>query len=156
LKVKGVFSRLSVSSDVSKLKLGATVFTVGFPNTKLQGVSPKVAKGEIAALAGPQDDSKYFQISLPVQPGNSGGPLVDEEGNVVGVVSAKLDEKTALRISGFAPENVNYAVKGSLLRDFLRRSPEVSQKLESRRSTTPRFEDLVKLAEDAAALVLVY
>ncbi len=59
------------------------------------------------------DDARYFQISVPVQPGNSGGALVDERGNVVGVVSAKLSARAALAVSGMLPENVNYAVKSS-------------------------------------------
>ncbi len=50
-----------------------TVATVGFPNIGLQGFTPKLAKGEIASLAGAGDDARYFQISVPVQPGNSGG-----------------------------------------------------------------------------------
>jgi len=68
-------------------------------------------KGEIAALSGGQDDPRYFQISVPLQPGNSGGALVDERGNVVGVVAAKLSAAAALAASGTLPENVNYAVK---------------------------------------------
>jgi S1-C subfamily serine protease len=49
-----------------------------------------IQKGEIASLSGIQDDPRHFQISVPVQPGNSGGALVDERGNVIGIVSAKL------------------------------------------------------------------
>ena len=62
--------------------LGGTVATVGFPDIGLQGFAPKLAKGEIASLSGAGDDPLYFQISVPVQPGNSGGALVDERGNV--------------------------------------------------------------------------
>jgi len=51
------------------VKLGGTVATVGFPDIGLQGFAPKLAKGEIASLAGAADDPRYFQISLPVQPG---------------------------------------------------------------------------------------
>ena len=80
--------------------------TVGFPDTGLQGFAPKLAKGEIASLSGAADDARYFQISVPVQPGNSGGALVDERGNVVGIVSAKLDASAALAASGSLPENV--------------------------------------------------
>ncbi len=78
------------------MKLGGTVATVGFPNIGLQEFAPKLAKGEIASLSGAQDDPRYFQISVPVQPGNSGGALVDELGNMVGVVSAKLNARVAL------------------------------------------------------------
>src|SRR5204863_9384509 len=111
------------------VKLGATVATVGFPNVGLQGFAPKLAKGEIASLSGAGDDARYFQISVPVQPGNSGGALVDERGNVVGVVSAKLDARTAFAVSGSLPENVNYAVKSSFLLGFLESVLEVSSKL---------------------------
>jgi S1-C subfamily serine protease len=69
--------------------LGNTVATVGFPDPGLQGFSPKLAKGEIAALVGARDSARYFQISLPAQPGNSGGALMDERANVVGTVPAK-------------------------------------------------------------------
>ena len=103
--------------------------TVGFPNIGLQGFAPKLAKGEIASLSGAGDDARYFQISVPVQPGNSGGALVDERGNVVGVVSAKLSARAALATSGALPGNVNYAVKSSFLLSFLESVPEVSAKL---------------------------
>jgi hypothetical protein len=60
--------------------------TVGVPNIGLQGSGPELAKGEIASLSGAGDDARYFQINVPMQPGNSGGALVDERGNVVGCV----------------------------------------------------------------------
>src|SRR5208282_42902 len=59
------------------MNLGGTEATVGFPDIGLQGFAPKLAKGEIASLSGAGDDPRYFQISVPVQPGNSGGALVD-------------------------------------------------------------------------------
>jgi S1-C subfamily serine protease len=65
--------------------------------------------GEIASLTGAADDPRYFQVSLPVQPGNSGGALVDARGNVVGIVAAKLDASAALAATGSLPENVNFA-----------------------------------------------
>ncbi|NOS70553.1 MAG: trypsin-like peptidase domain-containing protein [Verrucomicrobia bacterium] len=115
------------------VKLGGTVATVGFPNIGLQGFAPKLAKGEIASLSGAGDDARYFQISVPVQPGNSGGALVDERGNVVGVVSAKLNASAALRSSGALPENVNYAVKSSYLLSFLESVPDVTPNSNNRR-----------------------
>lgn len=138
------------------VKLGGTVATVGFPNIGLQGFAPKLAKGEIAALSGAGDDARYFQISVPVQPGNSGGALVDERGNVVGVVSAKLNASAALALSGTLPENVNYAVKSSYLLSFLESVPDVASKLKEASAKEKKFEDVVKEAEQAAVLVLVY
>ena len=91
-----------------------------------------------------------------MQPGNSGGALVDERGNVVGVVSAKLNARAALAASGALPENVNYAVKSSFLLGFLESVPEVAAKLKEPNTQERKFEDVVKDAEQAAVLVLVY
>src|SRR5438874_9411739 len=148
-KAEGRFTPLPIASSRAG-KLGSTVATVGFPNIGLQGFAPKLAKGEIASLSGASDDPRYFQISVPVQPGNSGGALVDERGNVVGVVSAKLNAAAALAASGALPENVNYAVKSSFLLSFLEAVPEVSAKLKepmSLQTATPKFEDVVKSAQ---------
>ena len=96
-----------------------------------------------------------------MQPGNSGGALVDEHGNVVGVVTAKVladghHARAALASSGALPENVNYAVKSSYLLSFLESVTEVSAKLNEPETKERKFEDVVKLAEQAAVLVLVY
>ena len=155
LKAEGKFAALSVATSRG-VKLGGTVATVGFPNIGLQGFAPKLAKGEIASLSVASDDARYFQISVPVQPGNSGGALVDERGNVVGVVSAKLNARAALAASGALPENVNYAVKSSFLLGFLESVPEVAAKLKEPNTKDRKFEDVVKAAEQAAVLVLVY
>jgi TPR repeat protein len=155
LKAEGRFTPLPITASRT-VKLGGTVATVGFPNIGLQGFSPKLAKGEIASLSGAADDARYFQISVPVQPGNSGGALVDEHGNVVGIVAAKLDAATALASSGALPENVNYAVKSSFLLSFLESVPAVSAKLKEPITADRKFEDVVKSAQDAAVLVLVY
>ena len=111
---------------------------------------------ETASLSGAADDPRYFQISVPVQPGNSGGALVDERGNVIGIVSARLNVSAALAASGALPENVNYAVKSSLLLSFLESVPDVSAKIKAPNTADRKFEDVVKSAQDAAALVLVY
>ena len=107
-------------------------------------------------MSGVQDDARQFQISVPVQPGNSGGALEDERGNVVGVVSAKLSARAALAASGALPENVNYAVKSSFLLSFLESVPEVSARLKEANTKERKFEDVVREAERAAVLVLVY
>jgi S1-C subfamily serine protease len=155
LKADGRFEPLPISSSRSA-HLGGSVATIGFPDPTLQGFSPKLAKGEIASLSGAADDPRYFQISVPVQPGNSGGALVDERGNVIGIVSAKLDASVALAASGALPENVNYAVKSSLLLSFLESVPDVASKLKAPNTADEKFEDVVKSAQDAAVLVLVY
>jgi len=155
LKAEGKFFPLPIVSSRT-VHLGGTVATIGFPDIGLQGFAPKLAKGEIASLSGAGDDARYFQVSVPVQPGNSGGALVDEHGNVIGIVSAKLSARAALAESGALPENVNYAVKSSLLLSFLESVPDVANKLKAPVAADRKFEEVVKSAQDAAVLVLVY
>ena len=81
---------------------------------------------------------------------------MDERGNVVGVVAAKLSARAALASSGALPENVNYAVKSSYLLSFLESVPEVAAKLKEPNGKEKKFEEVVKEAEQAAVLVLVY
>jgi S1-C subfamily serine protease len=112
----------------------------------------------------PADDPRYFQISVPVQPGNSGGALVDERGPAMRDHRHRVGQGTCARppcvgtlaASGSLPENVNYAVKSSLLLSFLESVPAVSAKLKAPNTKDEKFEDVVKSAQAAAVLVLVY
>ena len=97
-----------------------------------------------------------YRDRYSLQPGNSGGALVDERGNVIGVVVAKLSQKAALATSGALAENVNYAVKSSYLLSFLESVPEVAAKLKEAHTKERKFEDVVKSVEQATVLVLVY
>ena len=152
LKVDGAFQALPVAAQPG-VKLGDAVFTIGFPNPDVQGVEPKLTKGEISSLAGIRDNPRYFQISVPVQPGNSGGALVDERGNVVGVVTMRLDDAATYEASGALPQNVNYAVKGSLVRTFLGMVPELAGKLKAPRETKDR--DTASVAAERAAVLVI-
>jgi S1-C subfamily serine protease len=154
LKVDGHFTPLPVASSAN-VQLGSTVATVGFPDPELQGFSPKLSKGEIASLAGMRDDARYFQISVPLQPGNSGGAMVDEHGNVVGIVSAKLSSFAAMMVTGETPEDVNYAVKSSLLLNLLKTVPDISNKLKLPNMVAETFPAVVKSAQQAAVLIHV-
>jgi S1-C subfamily serine protease len=75
------------------------------------GENCKVTDGIISSISGIEDDKRYFQISVPIQPGNSGGPLFNKDGNIIGITSATLNSKT-LNIN---TQNVNYAVKAFYL-----------------------------------------
>ena len=78
-----------------------------------------ITKGIVSALAGPGDDRRIIQITAPVQPGNSGGPILDTSGNVVGVVVARLDALKMARLTGRLPQNVNFAISEGTARAFL-------------------------------------
>ncbi len=98
---------------------GEEIVAVGFPLAEDLALGAKVTTGVVSALAGMKDDSRFLQISAPVQPGNSGGPLLDMSGNVVGVVSNKLNALRTLALTGDIPQNVNFALKASMTRSFL-------------------------------------
>ena len=154
LKVEGTFKALALAASRS-VKLGDTVFTVGFPNTDVQGTVPKLTKGEISSLTGIQDDPRHFQISAPVQPGSSGSPLVDRAGNVVGLVTARRGDLATLRLTGSLPQNVNYALQSSFITAFLETLPEVAANLKAPRPAHKRpLSELVGAAQPSVALVL--
>ena len=94
--VKGTVSYLAVATN--SVSLGAQVFTIGYPLVELQGSRPKFTDGKISSLAGLKDDPDQMQISVAVQPGNSGGPLTDMNGDVVGVVVARLNDLTTMAL----------------------------------------------------------
>lgn len=155
LRVPRKFPTLPVvaSRDV---KLGRPVFTLGFPNPEVQGLSPKLTRGEVSSLTGLRDDPRYFQISVPIQPGNSGGPLVDEQGCVVGVITATLNAERMLATTGNVPQNVNYALKSSHLLALLESLKMSAGQFAPASGALVGFEEAARRAEDAAGTVLVY
>lgn len=93
---------------------GARIFTVGYPLPGVLGQEPKVSDGIINAVSGIRDDAGFMQISIPIQPGNSGGPVVTEDGSLVGVVTSSAAIAPFLERTGTIPQNVNWAVHSSL------------------------------------------
>ena len=156
LKVAGLFSPISIASS-KQAKLGHAIFTIGFPLTQLQGVSPKLTRGDISSLNGFQDDPRVFQISSPIQPGNSGGPLVDENGNVIGLVAAKLSDAVTAELTGSLPQNVNYALKSAYILPLLDSIPDLAGKLkEPNRAGRLAQDEVTKQTEAATCLILIY
>jgi S1-C subfamily serine protease len=102
------------------VRRGEPVVTYGFPLAGLLSSGPTLTTGEISALAGLGDNEGQFQISAPVQQGNSGGPLLDLAGHVVGVIVSKLNAQRIAQRTGDIPQNVNFAVKGEEALLFLR------------------------------------
>ena len=105
--------------DGPQARLGETVIVVGYPLGGLLGSGPQVTTGNISSLIGPGDDTRSLQFTAPTQAGNSGGPLLDGDGAVVGVVSSKLNAVRVHEMTGDVPQNVNFAIKGMLARGFL-------------------------------------
>ena len=98
------------------VRVGDHVFTMGYPVTDVLGQEPKFTEGSVSALSGLRGEASLLQISVPVQPGNSGGPLVNERGEVVGVVTSTAAVQAFLSATGTLPQNVNWAVKADYIR----------------------------------------
>jgi S1-C subfamily serine protease len=96
--------------------LGDAVFTIGYPIATLVGAQPVYSEGSVSALSGIDGDTSFLQISVPVQPGNSGGPVVRHDGRVIGVITSTAAIGAFMRMTGTLPQNVNWAVRGDLLR----------------------------------------
>jgi len=95
------------------------VLVFGYPLAEALSSAGNTTLGNVTALTGMRDDSRFIQISAAVQPGNSGGPAVDEAGRLMGVVVAKLNAVAIARITGDIPQNVNFAIKVTTLVNFL-------------------------------------
>jgi S1-C subfamily serine protease len=133
-------------ADSSDARLGSWVATVGYPNVELQGVEPKFAQGEIASLAGLMDDPSEFQISIPLQSGLSGAPVVNRRGQVVGVATRRLspDEDSP---------SLGYATKSVFVHSLIEQAGENVRLISGPFDRMPT-EDIAE--ELAAAVTLVY
>ncbi len=105
--------------DTKDVRPGDSVVVAGYPLSNLLGSNMSVTTGSVSQLSGPRDDSRLLQVTAPVQPGNSGGPLLDGESNVIGVVTGTLNGLVLAIATGALPQNVNFAVKTSVVRNFL-------------------------------------
>jgi len=111
--------------------IGDQVFTLGYPVSDILGKEVKYTDGSISSLSGLQGDATFFQISVPIQPGNSGGPLVNTDGDVVGVVTASAAVEAFYASVGVMPQNVNWAVKGAYASLLLPPTMEMNERPKS-------------------------
>ena len=112
LKVNGITissSSIPYSVKTTNAEVGEEVFVLGYPMTSTMGEEIKLTTGVVSSRSGFQGDVSLYQTTAPIQPGNSGGPLFDSKGNIIGIVSAKHT----------GAENVGYAIKASYLRNLM-------------------------------------
>jgi TonB family protein len=114
-------------------RAGEDVIALGFPLRGLLADELNVSKGIVSATAGLLNDPSELQVSAAVQPGNSGGPLLDASAAVAGVIVARLDGIAVARMTGVIPENVNFAIKAEVAEAFLRMNGVIPLR---RRATT--------------------
>lgn len=110
------FGAIPYRVKTSVSEVGEDIFVLGYPLTSTMGDEIKLTTGVISSRTGFQGDVSLYQISAPIQPGNSGGPLFDGNGNIIGIVNAKHTEA----------ENVGYAIKTSYLNNLVESTTSVS------------------------------
>jgi len=125
------------------IDVGSSVFALGYPLRSTMGDEIKLTDGIISAKSGYKGDITAYQISVPVQPGNSGGPLFDENGDIVGIVNAK----------NLLAENASYAVKISYLKNLLE-SLSLSQNLATTNTlSSMSLKDKVKILRNFTYII---
>ncbi|MGH0036775.1 MAG: S1C family serine protease [Myxococcota bacterium] len=135
------------------MRKGEEVFALGYPLIQLQGQEQKATFGRVNALSGAEGDTRFLQVDVPIQPGNSGGPLLDMKGQVVGVVTATLDQVVSFRAAGVIPQNVNYAIRSDYVLDLLSAHlPAVAAESKGAAEVAP--EDLVEKVEGSVVLLV--
>ncbi len=135
-------------------KLGESVMVAGFPYGTSVSSAIKVSRGIVSSIVGMGDDSGQFQIDAAVQPGNSGGPVYDGSGNIVGVVVAQLNKMVIAKETGSVPENVNFGIKASTLRQFLT-AKGIPTNWSNKTKAIPS-EQLADIAQKQTVMVMCY
>jgi S1-C subfamily serine protease len=108
----------------SSATLGGRISTIGYPLEGILGAGPKYTEGSISALTGLKDDVRYLQISAAIQPGNSGSPLIDEAGDVIGIIVSTLSPAFQYKMTETLPENINFAIKADYLLNLIEMLPQ--------------------------------
>lgn len=129
---------------------GSEVFALGYPMADVMGNEVKFTDGKISSKSGIQGDIRVYQISVPIQPGNSGGPLFDMDGNIIGITSSGLNRDY------FKSENVNYAIKASYLKTLMESCPQeiILKEKEQGSISNVSLTDRIKQYEDFVVLIL--
>jgi S1-C subfamily serine protease len=141
--------------QAADVELGQEVFTLGYPLGSLLGRSARLSMGNVNSLFGIQDDPRVFQVSDPLQPGNSGGPLLSLRGDVVGIIVSSLNARYLYENAGIIPQNVNFAIKADYLRSLVAMLPESNGILGRTTSLDSlSVEDQVRLVTPFVATVI--
>jgi len=153
LKIDSDSVGIPLSSSFLSAK-GEEVMTLGYPLIAIQGQEQKATFGRINALSGIQGDTRFVQIDVPIQPGNSGGPLINKRGEVIGVVTLTLNQIVVLKESGALPQNVNYAVKIDNINDSIKEANLTVIRPNNPEGTIYDMAQIVLLRESSVVLIV--
>ena len=145
--LKGEFRPSKVFAlSKEKSKIMQKVYVAGFPFGKQISSSIKVSSGIITSLSGANDNFSNIQIDAAIQPGNSGGPIVDDKGNVIGVAVAQLNQELIKEHFGVIPESSGFGIKSNVVINFLEGN---SIKLENPNSENISLDKLGEIVTNA-------
>ena len=136
----------------NSVELGEDVVVAGFPFGDIFSNTIKITKGVVSAKRGMSNDSGQFQIDAAVQHGSSGGPIYDENGNIIGVVVSQLNKLKVAKAIGSLPELVNFGIKASTVRQFLTSAGLPTRW--SERSKSMSTKELAKIARNQTVMVV--
>ena len=152
LTVPGLNGPVLAFRQEPTLRRGESVIAYGYPLTGLLSSDAKLTRGEVNSLRGLRDNPDQMQISAPVQPGNSGGPLLDMQGNVVGVIVSKLNAQAVAGRTGDIAQNINFAIHGERAAAFLR-AAGVTPAAARSNGTDRSAADVGEIAERATVFI---
>jgi S1-C subfamily serine protease len=138
----------------SSARLGANVFTIGFPYATTMGTAPKLFAGVISCVNGLRDDPTTYQTTVPIQPGNSGGPLLNMNGEVVGVVTSMLAIRDGEDGSVHMLQNSGYVRKTVCVEKLLALLPEQKSAIAVLPSHSDSLETLAERIEGSVLIVV--
>lgn len=136
------------------IRLGDDLVVAGYPLSNILGDSLRITTGTVSSLSGIGKDRSTFQISAPIQPGNSGGPVLDVNGHVVGVVVSKLNAMLVASQVGDIPQNVNFAISLGSLKSFLDAN-NLDYEFSNKRNSKTNAQ-IAALAEDSTVQILCH
>lgn len=119
IRVNRSFPEVAAFRKGVQLQAGESVTVVGYPLASILGSEQNVSFGYVTATAGLRGDASTFLISAPIHRGNSGGPILDQGGNVTGIVTSKLNALAVQKRTGDLPQNISFGVKAEIAQLFL-------------------------------------
>ncbi|MFH1195461.1 MAG: serine protease [bacterium] len=139
------FDEIPYSINPAEAELGTDVFTLGYPLIETMGKSVKLNIGLVSSNSGFLDDNKYYQLTMPINSGNSGGPLFDKSGNLLGIITGKHS----------GAESVAYAMKSFYLSDLVKNIPQSQVMIHSQSSGTKTLTEVIQSVQKYICLIEV-
>lgn len=150
LVVEESFPMAATVREDTAPRLGEPVAVIGYPLVQVLSAQPNVSFGHINSTVGIKGDPEKMQIDVPIQRGSSGGPVLDEAGHVIGIVVSKLDALKLAKSTGDLPQNINFAIRGDVVRSFLE-----AQKVDFTASSNSAKLENTEIAKRGTAVTVI-